>query len=349
MEEKEILYRGYLDQMTATATAMYSDFDKAFGILQKEPEKAVTLFKEIYNKGMMQLDALDYYFKDFFDIANDELFLRIGMVTSLVIKSSHNLRILYKHFKDEKKETYWQGRNSYYKAVFFYYYHLLYYGKHDEKLYPIYEVYYKDANIDLLEEAMGDLLLFDYSIKNNLVEEYFENDKTGYYRHWFSRFFEMEKLNITALNVASKNVAIYLLSHFKEIRIKRFIYNSIFYQSICLDYAYKTDDIYAVDAILDNGFDRYRELETLAIILRNDHERFKNDFLELKAICLKRLMDKCDTNKGNYYFVDVYGKDVLDTVYRYAYSALQIIDKFDGTDPRNDDARHEPEWAKLDS
>ena len=146
-----------------------------------------------------------------------------------------------------------------------------------------------------------------------------------------------------------KVIGKYLCENIDELEVKRILYHSIFYESLALEYAYKSHRKDIAEKIVYNGYDHYLELGTLYILRHYDRAFYHSIINDLKRICLSRGIDQTVENCyiGHRYIRNMYGDIFCDEFVKLAKKALENLKCAEKDDPRLHDKRKTPNWAVV--
>ena len=145
-----------------------------------------------------------------------------------------------------------------------------------------------------------------------------------------------------------EKVAKYLCDTVDTPLTRRMLYHSNFYESIALEYAYKSGKLDTAQKILYLGYDNYLSVGTLAVLYRHDKARLVSEMDNLKEICLERIIEY--TEKDNRAYGKrprkLYGDDFCDEMHRLATASLTSLRANPGADAhRFTKKRNTPDWA----
>ena len=341
------LHRSLLDQLKETATEFFNAFSEAYKNLNEDIDKAEEMFKSIINKANTILSPLPFYNDQFVGMDRSEDFFYIIQILSLCIKSTHNLYVISRHNKNETSMAIYEKISHHYKGLIFYYYHLVYLFDINKKVKEVVDVFYKEVNFTLLDRALGDMCLLDFCLRNYLLNTYLSYELKNEYKHYFKAYQEMKLLDNYEMDKISNSLGLLLSRRIKEDKVAKIIYESIFFECIVLEYAYKSKDDELVNEVFNIGYDYYLEIDTLYIVYQYDHDRYLNYFKELKYISLSRLISLCDENGYNHNLVKgLFPESFLLETLAYSKENIAKIDRNDKSDYRNKDNRDTPERFK---
>ncbi len=202
------------------------------------------------------------------------------------------------------------------------------------------------ADLSLMKHI--DLFHTAISLGGEHLDFYLDNQSEKGLLHWFNGLKPLWDRADETLGRMLSDIAGFLTSHLDDIRVKRILYFSNFYETLAIAYAYNYGCYEISEKIIYNGYDYYLELSTLWLIFRFNRPAFESEIKKLKAICLERAL-KCsadDYYATKKYIRTLYGDEFVDEFRRIAESSLAEIDRNDDKDPRNRDGRITPEWAR---
>lgn len=204
---------------------------------------------------------------------------------------------------------------------------------------------------DRLAEPVRDLRLLAYIIQQNEpdFDKYREFGGTDERKHWYNAYAELLKINDAVIIDSMERVAKYLCDTVDNLHTRRMIYHSNFYESIALDYAYRSGNVDTARKILYLGYDSYLSVGTLAILYRHDKDLLVREMDNLKEICLERIIEYTEKDSHAYGKRPrmLYGDAFCDDMHRLATSALASLRGDPGANAhRFIKDRNTPEWAR---
>lgn len=138
------------------------------------------------------------------------------------------------------------------------------------------------------------------------------------------------------------NIGKFLCKNIDNIDIRRFIFSSILFQSIAIEYAYSIGQNDLAEKIIYLGYDRYFEIETFYFLKKHNEKLFYEEINKVKKICFKRILDKI-----NYYsYSRIYGEEFMMEISQLAKQKIKEIKNAPDDDPRKNDEHIIPDWAK---
>lgn len=342
MDDK-YLRNSILLQLKDVATTIFNLFSNGYENLNKDLEKARKQFLDLTVQGEYIIKSMPFYNDQFQGTDRSEDLFYVIQIISLLVKAHHNLWVIARHNKEKEKQQHHEKIEKYYKGQLSFYYHLAYLEDVKDNVKQIIDVFYKEVQLSLLEQALGDMYLLEFVLRNNRLDEYLTYPLSNEYKHWFSAYKEMKDLAIDDINSASNSLAGMLLKYFDDERIQNIIYNSIFYECLLLEFAYQNNNNDKTHQVVELGYDRYLEIDTIYLLYKYDKERFNQVFDELKVICLERLLSKADENGKDHLIVeDLYEEQFLKATASKCEEALSKINRNDSQDIRNSDKRNTP-------
>ena len=138
------------------------------------------------------------------------------------------------------------------------------------------------------------------------------------------------------------NIGKFLCKNIDNIDIRRFIFNSILFQSIAVEYAYSIGQNDLAEKIIYLGYDRYFEIETFYFLKKHNEKLFYEEINKVKKICFKRILDRIQ----QYTYMDIYEKEFIIEIYQLAKQKIKEIKNAPDDDPRKNDEHIIPDWAK---
>lgn len=338
-EYNDYIHNNLIDQLKETYTKAFNLFTVAYKNLNEDVKKAKKEFIEIINNCNFVVKSLPFYDDNFKNFNRNEDLFYIVQMLSLLVKASHNLWVIARHNNDEEEKKKYNKMKHHYKGLLYYYYHLSYLLKVERRVLDIMDVIYKEVNNELLDEALGEMTLLDFSLRNNMLERYLNYEFSSSYKHYFKAYQEFKLLDDVEYDDIAHHLAVLLKDKIKDKRIKKIIYDSIFFECLMLEYAYQNNQIYLVDDILF-GYDYYLEIDSLYIFYQYDHERYQKYFEELKYIALERFISLCDPNGRNYLLArDIFPHPFINETLELATKNIAKINRNDKNDYRNHDDR----------
>lgn len=138
------------------------------------------------------------------------------------------------------------------------------------------------------------------------------------------------------------NIGKFLCKNIDNINVQRFIFNSVLFQSIAIDYAYSKGQNELAEKIVYLAYDRYFEIETFYFLKKHNEKLFYEEINKVKKICFKRILDKIN----HYGYTSIYGKEFMIEISRLAKQKIKEIENAPDSDPRKNDEHIIPDWAK---
>ena len=346
-ESKEYIHKSLVDQLKETATKLFNLFSDAYAKLNDNVNKANNEFLSLLRDANYIIKPLSFYDDELITYNRNEDFFYIIQILSLCVKASHNLWVIARHNKNKEEMNNNQNLKSYYKGKLYYYYHLAYLLGIDNKTKEIVDIFYKENEYELVEQALGEMTLLDYVFRHGLLDRYLNYEFTAEYKHYFKAYQKFRLLDNIEMDNIAKSLSYYLANNIDDDRVANIIYNSIFFECLLLEHAYITRNEVLVNKVLHLGYDYYLEIDTLYIIYTYDRERYKNYFKELKYISLERLLSLADPNGWNHLLVrDLFPSEFLKETKQNIEENIVKIDRNDKSDYRNRDDRDTPERFK---
>jgi len=168
----------------------------------------------------------------------------------------------------------------------------------------------------------------------------------GRFMHWYNAYTEMRKMREPSVLNDMVTIAEYIIANFNDIRVRRLVYNSNFYECLALDHAFGLSDKETSESIVRNGYDHFLEIETLYIIRKFSRRQYDAELLRLKVICLKHI--DINAMKNRYmrdFYHELYGDIFCDELSKKVKEQMKNIDTSDMSDVRNRAKRLIPEWV----
>lgn len=339
----DYLHKSFLAQLKESATTLFNLFSDAYKNLNEDVLKAENQFKDVLTQANYIVKALPFYDNEFISINREEDYFYIIQILSLCIKASHNLIVIARHNKDKNSQKIYKKINSIYKGKFYFYYHLVYLFNTNKKVKEVVDVFFKEVYYELVEKAIGETMVLEFSLRHNMLKNYLSYEFKDEYKHYFKAYQTMKLFDDIELDNIRKTLGMLLVKNINDERILKIIYESIFFESLLLEYAYQSNNSEVVEKVLHNGYDHYLEIDTLYIVYTYDKKRYQKYFKELKYISLSRLIELCDPKGDNHLLVeDIYPREFLDETNANCKEFIAKIDRNDKSDYRNKDERDTP-------
>ena len=87
------------------------------------------------------------------------------------------------------------------------------------------------------------MMLLELLLKHNDGQLYFSSEANKEYKHWYVCYQRMNLLAYPILDKTRDSLASLLAVHIHEEQYRSLIHDSIFFESLLLDYCYKNKDI----------------------------------------------------------------------------------------------------------
>jgi len=200
MSELENLHQSILLQLKETSSHSFNAFSQAFEVMKKDQGDALNKFKNVIVDNQYVLNATWFYLDLFIELDMSEDFLYMGQLLNLDIKSTHNIIVLYRNKKDKEKMNEYEKRKILYQGHLYFIHHLSRILKTNNQIKLIIEAFLRDFALFSISKAIGNLYLYDYLSRHDLLGQLYGLDYLNEYKDIDQYFDDITALNNSELN-----------------------------------------------------------------------------------------------------------------------------------------------------